>query len=168
MTPWCACHYLRYFHGNTTLCILKKTTSDRFRSVTDPCILWKSGHRSVWEQMWPVGPENDQWKPGSWTRREVRVRLSACLPACDPSVHEPLPQTFAKEAVAALFAKVRAGQCWTKLVLLEKQIFVHTCKISCLGPIRHTFTKNINDAFKYMASLPICCECICHMSPQVE
>lgn len=34
-----------------------------------------------------------------------------CLPACDPSVHEPLPQTFAKEAVAALFAKVRAGQC---------------------------------------------------------
>lgn len=88
---------------------------------------------------------------------------SVCLPACDPSVHEPLPQTFAKEAVAALFAKVHAGQCWTKLVLLEKQIFVHTCKISCLGPIRHTFTKNINDAFKYMASLPICSECICDM-----
>lgn len=110
-----------------------------FRPVTGSCVLRKSRHSSVRQQMWPDRPESSQWRRGPWAGREVWV----CF-RFKPSVHEPLPEMFVKKAVAALLAKVCAEECQTKLILLKEQIFVHMCKISCLGPFRHTFTKNTN------------------------
>lgn len=48
-----------------------------------------------------------------------------------PSAEEPLPPVFVKKAVAALFDEVCVGKFHAKSVLLEKQIFVNICKISC-------------------------------------
>lgn len=48
-----------------------------------------------------------------------------------PSAQKPLPRVFVKKAVATLFAKVCAGKCHAKSVLLQKPIFVNICKISC-------------------------------------
>lgn len=117
--------------------VLLKFLNVSSRSVTDSRVLRESRRRFVWQQMWPVRPESSEWRGGPWAGREIWVCLSF-----DPSAHGPLPQLFVKKAVPALFAKVCAGECQTKLVLLEKQIFVHTCEISCSDPGRHTFTKN--------------------------
>lgn len=126
---WIKCRiagFLFTLSYHTVLMAAHFTKHLSFRPATDSRVLRKSRRDSVWQQVWPDGSESSERRRGPWPGGEVRVRLRL-----HPSVQEPLPQVFVKKAVAALFAKVCAGICCAKLVLLEKQIFVYMCKISC-------------------------------------
>lgn len=106
--------------------------------------------RTARAPMWFCAATSATWRIREpWVKRRPatwRKRMGMCV-CLYPPAQEPLPGVFVKKAVAALFAKVCAGKCHAKSVLLEKQIFVNICKISCWTHLCLQHKRYVGDKF---------------------